>query len=135
MQAPLIKTLQNSRNYTLQVAEAMPEKLYDSKPAGAGWNFREQLHHIAYGIQWWENNYMKGNKTDWQPPATKKNKKEIMAYLNEAYDGLQQTLEQGKLSADAVQGFHATIDHITHHRGQAVLHLHVQEIEPPEYTY
>jgi uncharacterized damage-inducible protein DinB len=135
MQAQLIKTLQNSRNYTLSVAEAMPEKTYDSKPAGAGWNFRELLHHIAYGIQWWEDNYIKGNKTDWSPTATKKNKKEIITYLTGAYDGLQETVEAGKLPADAVQGFHATIDHITHHRGQAVLHLRCQGIEPPEYTY
>lgn len=135
MQAQLKKTLANSKNYTLSVAEAMPDKSYDSRPAGAGWNFRELLHHIAYGIQWWEANYIKDDKTDWAPPATKKNKKDVIAYLNEAYDGLEQTINEGKLSAEAVQGFHATIDHITHHRGQAVLHLRVQGIEPPEYAY
>lgn len=135
MQAQLKKTLASSRSYTLSVAEAMPDKLYDSKPAGAGWNFREQLHHIAYGIQWWEANYIKGDKTDWAPPATKKNKKDVITYLNEAYDGLEQTINEGKLSTETVQGFHATIDHITHHRGQAVLHLRCQGIEPPEYTY
>jgi uncharacterized damage-inducible protein DinB len=135
MKEQLAKTLENSRNYTLSVAEAMPEKSYDTKPAGAGWNFRELLHHIAYGIQWWEDNYIKGNKTDWAPPATQKNKKEIIAYLLKAYDDVKKTVEEKELPADAVQGFHATIDHITHHRGQAVLHLRTQGIEPPEYMY
>jgi uncharacterized damage-inducible protein DinB len=135
MKTQLVKTLENSRSYTLQVAEAMPEKQYDTKPDGAGWNFRELLHHIAYGIQWWEQNYIKGKKTDWAPTPTKKNRKEILAYLNSAYDELEAAVKGASLSEEAVQGFHATIDHITHHRGQAVLHLRVQGIEPPEYTY
>jgi uncharacterized damage-inducible protein DinB len=135
MQAQLLKTLQNSRIYTLSVAEAMPVNNYDSKPDDAGWNFRELLHHIAYGIQWWEDNYIKGNKTDWEPPATKKNKQEVIAYLIQTYSDLEETVGDSKLSPEAVQGFHATMDHITHHRGQAVLHLRVQGIEPPEYMY
>jgi len=32
-------TLENSKNYTLAVANAMPEKDYHFKPAGAGWDF------------------------------------------------------------------------------------------------
>jgi uncharacterized damage-inducible protein DinB len=40
-----------------------------------------------------------------------------------------------KLTDKAVQGFHATIDHITHHRGQAVIYLRSNGITPPEYTY
>lgn len=131
----LVKTLQTSKQYTLAVAEAMPEKDYESKPAGAGWNFREQLQHIAYGISWWEDNYIKGNKTDWAPPAAKLKKDQVIAALNEAYNQLKKTVEHEKLTPEAVQGFHATLDHITHHRGQAVLHLHIHGIEPPEYTY
>lgn len=135
MQAQLKKTLATSRSYTLSVAEAMPDNLYNSKPAGAGWNFRELMHHIAYSIRWWETNYIKGVKTDWAPPATKTGKKDVIAYLNETYDGLAKTIHDGKLSEEAIQGFYATIDHIAHHRGQAVLHLRVQSIEPPEYVY
>jgi uncharacterized damage-inducible protein DinB len=39
------------------------------------------------------------------------------------------------VSDSVVKGFQATIDHITHHRGQAVLHLRGQGITPPEYVY
>lgn len=131
----LVKTLQTSQQYTLAVAEAMPGKDYETKPAGAGWNFRELLQHIAYGISWWEDNYIKGNKTDWAPPTAKLKKEQVITALMEAYDQLQKTVEQEKLTPEAVQGFHATLDHITHHRGQAVLHLRIHGIEPPEYTY
>lgn len=135
MNTPLLATLENSRQYTLNVAGLMPEKSYSFKPADEVWNFGELLHHIAYGIQWWEANYVKGEKTDWAPPATKSSKKDITAYLTKAYDGLQKTLSDGKLSDKAVSGFHATLDHITHHRGQAVTYLRCQGITPPEYMY
>ncbi len=135
MQDALLTTLENSRTYTLAVAEAMPENLYDSKPFGAGWNFRELLDHMAYGITWWENNFVKSNKIDWNPPAAKKNKQEVITYLNQSYDSLQNTIQKEKLTDRVMTGFFATLDHITHHRGQAVLFLKAQQITPPEYMY
>lgn len=130
----LLATLENSRNYTMGVAEAMPDKFYGFAPTEGVWNFGELLSHIAYGIQWWEANYIKGEKTDWAPPPAKNTKAAVVAYLENAYNGLEKTLN-GKLSDEAIKGFHATTDHITHHRGQAVLYLRCQGITPPEYVY
>ena len=135
MKEQLLSTIANSRNYTLQVAEAMPEKGFHFKPAGAGWNFSELLHHIAYGIQWWQENYITGNKTDWNPPPAKNKKAEIISYLTQAYDDLQKTIKKESLTEQAVSGVHATLDHITHHRGQAVIYLRTNGVEPPEYVY
>lgn len=135
MKEQLLSTIANSRNYTLQVAEAMPEKGFHFKPAGAGWNFGELLNHIAYGIQWWQDNYITGNKTDWNPPPAKNKKQEIISYLTQAYDDLQKTIKKESLTEQAVNGVHATIDHITHHRGQAVIYLRTNGVEPPEYVY
>ena len=131
----LLSTLENSRNYTLAVAEAMPESSYDFKPEGGGWNFKELMHHIAYGIYWWQENYIKGNEIGWDQPPLKKMKQEILNELNAAYSSLKATVGNQKLSGDAVKGFHATIDHTTHHRGQAVVYLRCKGITPPEYTY
>lgn len=130
----LLTTLENSRNYTLGVAKAMPGNAYTFKPAEGVWSFGELLHHIAYGIQWWEENYVKGNSVEWNPPAAKTGKQEVSDYLNKAYDSLKETVSQ-KLGADAVKGFHATLDHVTHHRGQAVTYLRCQGITPPDYAY
>lgn len=58
MKEQFAATLENSRTYTLAVANAMPEKDYHFKPAGAGWDFGELLNHIAYGIEWWESNFI-----------------------------------------------------------------------------
>ena len=131
----LLSTLENSRNYTIAVADAMPEGKFNATLVEGNWNFRELLHHIAYGIQWWEANYVKGVKTDWDPTPTKANKKEVIKYLNDAYNALQQTISKEKLSEEKLHGFHSTLDHITHHRGQAVLFLRSQGIPATEYTY
>lgn len=135
MKEQLLSTLENSKNYTMAVAEAMPDKLYDTRPVETVWTFRELMHHIAYGIQWWEDNYVKGNKTDWEPPAVKKDKKQVIVYLEQAYASLKDTVCKDKLSEEAVNGFYATIDHTSHHRGQATIHLRCQGIEPPAYNY
>lgn len=135
MKKQLLATLENSRNYSLQVAREMPEQDYQFKPTNAVWSFKELLHHIAYGIIWWKENYVEGIKTEWKPTAVKNKKQEIISYLEEAYASLQKTIEKIELTDDAVNGFHATIDHITHHRGQAVLYLRCKGIVPPEYTY
>ena len=131
----LITTLENSRTYTLALAELMPEKEYEFKPVDTIWNFRELLHHIAYGIEWWENNFIKGKNVEWDQPPAKATKKEVIAYLNKAYSAVKETIGQGKPSNDAIKGFHATMDHITHHRGQATIYLRCKGITPPAYTY
>ena len=131
----LITLLENSRNYTTGVAEAMPVKLDNYKPSTDVWSFREQLHHIAYGIEWWNDNYIKGVKTTWAPPATSKSKKEVLSYLNQAYDSLKETLVGSPLNDDRVKGFHATLDHITHHRGQCIVYLRINGITAPDYCY
>jgi uncharacterized damage-inducible protein DinB len=135
MKQQLLTTLENSKNYTLAVLEAMPEKFYASKPAETEMNFLELMHHIAYGIKWyWDN--AAGNKPEWNPPPVKKGKEEVVKYLEQAYDALKKTIEkEEKLTNDTIKGFYATIDHITHHRGQAVVYLRYKSIEPPEYTY
>ncbi|MBI1769288.1 MAG: DinB family protein [Bacteroidetes bacterium] len=131
----LLTTLENSRNYTLAVAEAMPSKFYDSKPTETVWSFRELLHHIAYGIEWWNDNNIKKIKTDWSPPATEKDKTNVINYINRAYDALRATVEKIKINNATVLGFLSTIDHITHHRGQAVTYLRCNGISAPEYSY
>lgn len=135
MKEQLLSTVEHSRNYTLQVANAMPEKEYHYKPAGASWDFGELLNHIAYGIQWWQDNYITGKKTSWEPPKAKNSKEEVVTYLTNTYDTLLKTIRQQPDNEQTGHGVHATLDHITHHRGQAVIYLRTHGVEPPEYVY
>jgi uncharacterized damage-inducible protein DinB len=134
MKKHLIDTINNSENYTLAVAEAMPENGYSTKPADTVWNFGELMNHIAYGIEWWANNYIRKQEMPWEPPAPKKTKKETIAYLGDAYKYLRASFN-GTASEDQVNGLHATLDLITHHRGQATTYLRFKGITPPDYAY
>lgn len=135
MNNKLSATLNNSREYTLAVAAAMPESGYSFKPTAAVMDFGSLLQHIAYGIEWWEANYVKGIKTDWTPPAESNKSSEVTAYLQKAYDALAKTISSTPLNEEAVSGFYATLDHITHHRGQAITYLRCKGMEAPEYRY
>ncbi len=131
----LLSTLENSRAYTLAVAEAMPEKFYDFKPEETVWSFKELLHHVAYGIEWWNANNIKKVKMEWNPPTTEKDKTSVVKYLNRAYDTLKATVDKVDINDTTILGFSSTIDHITHHRGQAVTYLRCKGITAPEYSY
>lgn len=136
MKKQLLETLHRAKDYTLAVAEAMPEKDYTFKPEGAGWNFAELLNHIGYGIQWWQNNYLLGKETQWQQPVLNDGKIQVLDYLSKAFQDLEETCQALPLNNDMEQnGFHATLDHVTHHRGQASVYLRCYGITPPEYIY
>ncbi|MBO9633498.1 MAG: DinB family protein [Chitinophagaceae bacterium] len=135
MKEHLLNLVDTSRKYTLDVAAAMPSGKYDTKPVDTVWNFKELLHHIAYGIEWWEANYVRKQETEWVPTPTGKDKKEVVKYLEKAYAGLEKSIKDLPLDEEAVRGVHSTLDHVTHHRGQAVLHLRVQGEEVPGYIY
>lgn len=135
MNEALQATWVRSREYTLAVAAAMPEADYDFKPTEAVWSFRELMQHIAYSIGWWEENYVKGTETEWAPPATKRSKQQVLSDIGKAYDHLAATLQKKELTGAALHGFHATTDHVTHHRAQGVTYLRCKGVTPPEYVY
>jgi len=136
MKKQLLETLERAKDYTLAVAEAMPETDYTFKPTGASWNFVELLNHIGYGIAWWKANYILQQEDEWQPPISKRGKEETIRYLQQAFLHLEKTCISLPLTDEMeIQGFHATLDHVTHHRGQAVTYLRCNGITPPEYMY
>ena len=135
MKERLLSTLEKSRSYTLAVADAMPESSFNARPINDSWEFGDLLNHIAYGILWWDSNVIKGIETEWEEPTTPANKEAIKKYVGESYDVLKQTIEKSEVSNDLVFGFNSTLDHVTHHRGQAVLFLRHNNITPPGYDY
>ena len=104
MKEQLLTTLENSKNYSLAVATAMPEDQFDSKPTKKGWTFAEQLNHIGFGIRWWESNLIRKVEMEWNPPALTNTKKDVLQYLQASYDVLKETVETIELTTEAVQG-------------------------------
>jgi uncharacterized damage-inducible protein DinB len=135
MKEHFVNTIKNSETYANAVAEAMPENKYNFTPVEGVWNFGELISHIAYGIRWWTDNYIKKEEAPWDPPKVKSNKKETLTDLKKAYEYLRNSLNNGTITEEKLDGLHATLDHITHHRGQATTYLRLNGITPPEYIY
>ena len=135
MKEKLLTILENSRSYTMAVANAMPANAFHTKIIDGSWQFDELLTHIGYGILWWDENVIKNTTTDWEPPKTPDTKAAVLQYIDDSYAVLKKTLADSETSDGFMYGFHSTIDHITHHRAQAVLFLRHQGITPPEYAY
>ena len=135
MKAQLLSTIENSRGYMLAVAEAMPEDQYEFKPASAVWNFLELMNPIVYGMKWYAENYIQNIKTEWQPPAPHTTKAATLKSLEKSFDALKKEVNSVVLDEERVHGVYTTLDHITHHRGQATTYLRCKSIQPAEYVY
>ncbi|MCH7400883.1 DinB family protein [Belliella kenyensis] len=135
MKEKLLTILENSRNYTLAVANAMPEAKFSFKLVNESWEFGDLLNHIAYGIEWWDAHIIRKIETEWNPPMTPKTKDELLKYIDKSFGILKDTLQKSEMTDEDILAFNSAFDHITHHRGQAVLFLRQNNITPPEYAY
>ena len=135
MKAQLLSTIENSMGYTLAVAEAMPEDRYNFRPSSSVWNFLELMNHITYGIKWYSENYIQKIETTWEPPAPHETKEATIKSLEQSFVALKKDLDGIELNEDRIHGVYSTLDHITHHRGQATTYLRCNDIKPADYIY
>jgi len=150
------KVLLHAKEYTLEVAEAMPEDGYTFRPTDSVRSFGEQMAHIGMSSKFILNTFIKGEKTDFDPAASEKlekelgmSKTEVVKLLNEAFDDVIEKLKSmNNESLDNTfvlffdpsnpeftkkQGFLFIRDHITHHRGQAIVSLRMKGEKAPSY--
>jgi len=150
------KVLLHAKEYTLEVAEAMPEDGYTFRPTDSVRSFGEQMAHIGMSSKFILNTFIKGEKTDIDPAASKKlekelgmSKTEVVKLLNEAFDDVIEKLKSmNNESLDSTfvfffdpsnpeftkkQAFLFIRDHITHHRGQAIVSLRMKGEKAPSY--
>ncbi|MEM9326554.1 MAG: DinB family protein [Bacteroidota bacterium] len=138
----LINRWRGNQRYTLRIIEAMPEESFDFKPIEGAKSFRSQASHIT---TWLRTNFrhISGHELNKAPTA---NKREILQALGELFDqvldylsedpqhDLEETVKMwyGKCSK---AGLLATMDnHLSHHRGQMVIYLRLEGVQPPSYV-
>ena len=136
---------QNSKTYTLKMAELMPEEAYGFKPVADQMSYGEQLLHIANNMFWLSSDFLLGNKLDKQT-NTHPSKKEIINIVSAAYDsGLASHHRLTTAQLDEMVKFFAgpktrrqilvlMHDHQTHHVGQLIVYLRLKGIKPPGYV-
>ncbi|MBQ4822043.1 DinB family protein [Aquimarina sp. MMG016] len=143
-----LKKWNNSKLYLLEIAESMPEDMYDFKPTEREMNFKDQLLHIRGNMLWLGTTYFSSETFDRDklrenPPQTKV--KAIKA-LTQAFDFVYEKIKNTdpadfKTEVDFFAGKKSKLqilnllqDHVTHHRGQLIVYLNLNEIKPPKYV-
>lgn len=138
----------NSKDYLIAIAEAMPEDKYAYAPTEREMNFGAQLVHMRGNMLWLGNTYFSSKEFDRKSLSqnTPKSKQEIINALkksfNDVYKLIEQTpLEELKITVDFFAGPKSKLqilnllqDHLTHHRGQVIVYLNLNDIVPPDYS-
>ncbi len=137
---------ENSKEYLIGIAEAMPEAHYDFKPTERQMSFKEQLLHIKGNMDWLSNTYfteVKFDRSTSEQPKTKQETIEILkAAFESAYAIIEATPEEKftdvvKFFAgpkSKIQILNLLQDHVSHHRGQTIVYLNLKDVEPPSFV-
>ncbi|QIE59977.1 DinB family protein [Rasiella rasia] len=137
---------ENSKNYLVGIAEAMPEEHFDFKPTERQMSFKEQLLHIKGNMDWLSTSYFTDTEFKREKTELPTTKAETIALLLEAFNNAAAivTMAPDESLADTVDFFagpksklqilNLLHDHVTHHRGQLIVYLNLNDIKPPSYS-
>ena len=147
-----VKVLENAKEYTLEVAEAMPDEDYSYKVTDSIRTFGEQVAHIGLSSQFILGKFIKGETPSENQKSEQEigaSKEETILLLNVAFDNAIETLKNidenslserividfipGKPEFTKQEGFYFLRDHISHHRGQAIVYLRAKGQKAPPY--
>ncbi len=145
LKAAVLKHLATSRDFTLKVANQMPEDSYSFKLTPPQMSFAEQMVHLSQAFQEFLSP-LSGNPPKFEKPASL-NKPDVLAFMKKSFDG---AIEQvSKLTPEQISKSYRTgggsvtgvdlllelMDHTTHHRASAEMYLRAKGITPTEYEF
>lgn len=138
---------ENSKNYLLEIVESMPEDKFDFKPTEREMSFEEQLVHIRSNILWVGHSYFSEEGYDKSKLTTNAiTKSELKTTLEDAFKEIKVFVQNTPPNSlkDKVKFFagpktklqmlNLLQDHLTHHRGQLIVYLNLNNIKPPAYS-
>lgn len=135
--------------YLIEMAESMPDSLYNFKPMDEIFSFDQQLHHIVNHLNVIDKSYLlvrqSGNN---RIEYIAMSKLERMAQLQSVFQDVRETLyllhpedmtflqdfkPAGKMLSKS-DFLYLLLHHTTHHAGQMVVYLRLNGIKPPQYV-
>jgi uncharacterized damage-inducible protein DinB len=141
----VVKHLTTSRDFTLKVAEQMPEADYAFKLTPPQMSFGEQMAHLAE-----EQAGLLSPITNTAPSGAKPasmSKKDVIAFVRKSFDEsiatvskltpaqIAKTYSGGEGSMTGLELLMFLLDHTTHHRASAEMYLRAKGIKPAEYQF
>lgn len=91
---------ENSKEYLIGIAEAMPEEYYNFEPTERQMTFKEQLLHIKGNMDWLSNSYFTDKDFDRSITAQPKTKEETIQELKKAFESAYAIIEQTPVEED-----------------------------------
>ena len=140
-----IQKWENSKDYLVAVAQAMPEDQYDYKPSSREMSFREQLFHIQDNMNSLSTTHFSGQKYVKKEAVKGLSKAQIIQEIKTSFDTAKTFVQKTKdeeLSQKVaffagpkskLQILNLMQDHVTHHRAQILVYLNLNQIQPPRY--
>ena len=143
--------LKLSRAYTVECAQAMPREKYEFRPVPEVRTFGQQMVHLSEAVPGLYELFIEGKKAPTHPfseggkePVL--SKEEVIARLGVGFDYVERAAARLRESAlrkpTKIFGWKVIskhrmlrflLDHTTHHRGQTVVYLRINGIQPPLY--
>jgi uncharacterized damage-inducible protein DinB len=145
VKAAVVKHLKTSRDFTLKVAEQMPEADYPFKLTPPQMSFAEQITHLAEEQAGLLAPFSNDKPNPGKPASM--NKKDILAYVRQSFDNsidkvskltpaqIAKTYNSGEGSMTGLELLMFLMDHTTHHRASAEMYLRAKGITPAEYQF
>src|SRR5215471_7783470 len=143
--AAVVKHLKVSREFTLKVADQMPEANYDFKLTPPQMSFAEQMVHLSQALYEFLSP-VAGDRLNPGKPASM-SKKDVIAFIGKSFDGAMDRVS--KLTPEQISKTYSgeggpmtgmellmmMLDHTTHHRASAEMYLRAKGITPTEYEF
>lgn len=145
IKATLVKHLKTSKDFTLKVANQMPEASYDFKLTPQQMSFGEQMVHLSQALGAFAAT-LQGQQPNFAKLPSM-NKKEVMALMQKSFDTaidnvskltpeqLSKTYNTGDGPMTGLETVMFMLDHTTHHRASAEMYLRAKGITPTEYEF
>jgi uncharacterized damage-inducible protein DinB len=145
VQAAFLKHLRTSRDFTLKVADQMPESAYDFKLTPPQMSFAEQMVHLSQACDEYLSPFS-GQRANPGKPASM-SKKDVIAFVRKSFDGtiekvskltpaqLSKTYNSDEGTMSGLELLMAMLDHTTHHRASAEMYLRAKGITPAQYQF
>lgn len=125
--------LQNTKAFTIEVIEAMPESDYSYKPTNDVRTFTALASHVVYSIEW-NIALMKKRPINWElGDENGFTKQELVEYVNSEFNSLIKFVAASNASPELTEKIIDVLNHNAHHRGQMMTYLRLKGITPPEY--
>ncbi len=130
----LKQRLETTKDFTIQVINAMPDEDYDYKPSDDVRSFKAQAYHIVYSIDYFNRVFKGEQQPAWAPgDENGKSKEELAKWAAEQFDAINATIMAAPNDNRLTAGIMSYLDHNAHHRGQMITYLRTKGVTPPTY--